>query len=255
MKGLLARLGFAKSSTPDVNAPSLDALQPDSPFIAIGDIHGCLPQLETLLAKIETEHPGVDIICVGDFVDRGEQSAQVLRLLMERQQAQPETFFCLMGNHEEMMLSYLDKPDRSGDRWLRFGGLQTLASFRVQAPMGPQGSHAETSQKLREAMGDALEAWIRELPVQFQRGTVGVVHAGADPATPLDKQSRKTLLWGHPAFAAVPRADDMWVLHGHTIVDRPTAEAGRIAVDTGAYATGRLTAALVEPGQVRFLSA
>jgi serine/threonine protein phosphatase 1 len=95
---------------------------------------------------------------------------------------------------------------------------------------------------------------MRLLPLMHETGNVTVVHAGADPAKPLDQQAHRTLTWGHPDFRTTPRRDGQWVLHGHTIVDAPSADQGRIAVDTGAYATGRLTVARVIPGEVSFES-
>ena len=82
-----------------------------------------------------------------------------------------------------------------------------------------------------------------------------VLHAAADPLCPLDQQSDSVLLWGHPEFFKIPREDGQWIVHGHTIVDAPTADKGRISVDTGAYATGRLTAASIADGSVDFVTA
>ena len=89
---------------------------------------------------------------------------------------------------------------------------------------------------------------------KYSSGNVHVVHAGADPARPLDRQSAHTLIWGHPDFLRRPRRDGQWVVYGHTIVDVVAAENGRIGVDTGAYATGRLSAALITRDGVESLS-
>ena len=104
------------------------------------------------------------------------------------------------------------------------------------------------------AMGADMIAWLRDLPSMWKSGNVTVVHAGADPATPIARQGVKTLVWGHKNFDTKPRQDGVWVLHGHTIVDVATAQDGRIAVDTGAYATGRLTAAYITDGDAAFLT-
>lgn len=218
---------------------------PDGPFRAIGDVHGCADLLDRALARPFRGQT----ICVGDYVDRGEHSAGVLRLL----QARPDVI-CLSGNHEAMMLEFLDTPAEAGPRWLRNGGLQTLGSFGVAGVT--ERSDATTLRAARDTLADAMGAdlitWLRHLPTRWQSGNVAVVHAGADPRIPLQEQAVSHLHWGHPEFARTPRADGIWVVHGHTIVDTPTATAGRIAIDTGAYATGCLTMARVSADGISF---
>ncbi|WP_338549482.1 metallophosphoesterase [Roseovarius phycicola] len=233
-----------------LNKPDIERAPPapDTPFVAIGDIHGRADLLTRLLPRL----PDLPIICVGDYVDRGDHSADVLRLLLDR----PE-IICLSGNHEDMLLRFIDTPEREGGRWLLHGGMQTVASFGLGG-ISPS-ARGEELVKLRdalvEAMGQEMLTWLRDLPTLWQSGNVAVLHAGADPSKPLNTQKPQTLQWGHAGFLKTPRTDGMWVVHGHTVVEAPNAEDGRIAIDTGAYATGRLTAAIVEPGQVRFETA
>ncbi|WP_323764789.1 metallophosphoesterase family protein [Marinovum sp.] len=221
---------------------------PESGFYAVGDIHGRLDLLDRVLADLPDDLP---VVCVGDYIDRGEDGAGVLRRL----QARPD-IIALRGNHEDMLLGFLDAPQEKGARWIRNGGLQTLASFGVtgitQTTNGIDLKIAADA--LRRAMGPALIDWMRMLPLMHQSGNVTVVHAGADPALPLDQQDHRTLTWGHRDFLTTPRRDGHWVVHGHTIVDQASATEGRIAIDTGAYATGRLTVARVTPGDVSFES-
>lgn len=228
-----------------VAARDFPALAPADTFIAVGDIHGRADLLERFLES----GPLYPVICVGDYVDRGDHSADVLRLL----HARPD-ITCLSGNHEEMMLRFLDKPEETGQRWLRYGGLQTLASFGIAGLTESSGADILRSARdqLGNAMGPDLVAWMRALPSRWQSGNVAVVHAGADPARSIADQEIKTLHWGHPDFHGIGRGDGLWVIHGHTIVETPGATAGRIAIDTGAYATGRLTAVLIEPGKATF---
>lgn len=246
---LLNRLFGAKG--PQFNA----RIMPDAPFFAIGDIHGCAGKMHRLLAHIAAKDSDAPTVFVGDYVDRGEQSADVVRHIMEMDAA--ENVICLIGNHEEMLLNVLDDPQKHGARWLRYGGLQTLASFGVSgvATGATGGALDQAATQLRAAMGDVMIDWLRGLPTYWQSGNVAVVHAGADPTLPMVQQSAKTLRWGHPDFEDVVRTDGTWVIHGHTIVERPQTAAGRIAIDTGAYATGRLTAANVTDGDVTFLGA
>lgn len=222
---------------------------PDAPMAVIGDVHGRADLLEKLLGQIGTDRA---LFCVGDYVDRGDRSADVLALLQER----PD-ITCLRGNHEEMLLAFLEDPDSTGPRWLRYGGLQTLASFGIRG-LSDTSRGADLIQardRLRVAMGDAMIAWLGDMPLWHLSGNVAVTHAGADPHCPIDEQSAGRLLWGHPDFFKSARRDGVWVVHGHTIVDAASARSGRISVDTGAYATGRLTAALIGPDGVEFISA
>ncbi len=222
---------------------------PDRPLCAIGDVHGCIFQLEKLLSDVPQDHR---IILVGDYVDRGEHSAEVLRLISAR----PD-LTCLMGNHEEMLLQFLQDPKGQGPRWLRNGGLQTLASFGVRGARSEMSGDELTDcrDRLQQAMGDALCQWVSELKTWDKSGNVLVVHAGADPDTPPEAQSDKTLVWGHPSFHSTVRRDGVWVVHGHTIVGTASARHGRISIDTGAFATGVLSAVCLDGTEPRFLTA
>jgi len=246
--GILRSL-FGRRQQPDVASFSA-ALQPDAPFVAIGDVHGCSQQLSALFQLIDAKYPDVPIVCVGDYVDRGEESAQVLRSLMVQMQNRAERLHCLLGNHEKMLLSFLDDPEKHGGRWLRYGGLQTLASFGVGHAR--QTAMVQTRDALADAMGTEMIAWLHGRPLTWVSGNVAVVHAAAEPAVPITHQAEHALLWGHPDFETIPRSDGIWVVHGHTIVDQPQVVSGRISIDTGAYATGRLTAAHISTKGVTF---
>ncbi|NVK20595.1 MAG: serine/threonine protein phosphatase [Methylocystaceae bacterium] len=240
-------------------APAFDApLRPSVPFFAVGDVHGCDPLLEKLLSRLEgVAHPEARLVMVGDYVDRGDFSADVLRRLHRLQtEAEPGLMICLRGNHDQMLIDFLDDPKQTGSRWFRHGGLQTLASYGLAGvpQTAAEAQWIEVRDRLREAMGPEIEAWLRALPLSWQSGNVLVTHAGADPARPPGDQSEHDLLWGHPDFETVPRRDGIWVLHGHTITESTRPRDGRIPVDTGAYATGRLTAVLVETGKVESFS-
>jgi serine/threonine protein phosphatase 1 len=250
---------FGRSTRPEQRADSEFApLRPGQPVYVIGDIHGRADLLDQLLAVIARDcgDRAATIICVGDYIDRGDQSAAVLARLYALQRAEPTGFHCLMGNHEKMMLDFLDRPEERGARWLRNGGLQTLASFGIGAVTDASGP--ERIVEIRHALARVLPAhlalWVRNLPLSWQSGNLGVVHAGADPALPFDVQEVQTLIWGHKDFLTTPRTDSLWIVHGHTVTDKPTSFRGRIAVDTGAYYSGHLTAAAIDAaGVVRFL--
>ena len=255
---LLSRI-FSSRKKPDTGV--FDAiLQPEKPFYAIGDIHGCDGLLIRLLDKIKKDDKtrNTDIVFVGDYVDRGEESAAVLRRLFAMSEDSTSTSVtCLMGNHEDMMLKFIDNPIERGPRWLQYGGLQTLASFGVRGITTTTTGIAleEARDKLAFDMGEPLIAWLRDLPTFWQSGNIAVVHAGADPEVAINAQQSRVLKWGHKAFAHQLRTDGIWVVHGHTIVDQANATDGRIAIDTGAYATGQLTAAQISDQEVQFLKA
>jgi serine/threonine protein phosphatase 1 len=248
MRQILDRLapGRRRAEDPVFDAP----LAPAEPLAVIGDVHGCDGLLARILTDLEAHAPQHRVVVVGDVIDRGEDSAGVLRRL----QARPGTL-CLRGNHEDMLLRFLREPERAGRGWLSNGGLQTLASFGVGGlGLGADGrALRDAAMRLRAAMGEELLAWMQVWPLSFRSGNVLVVHAGADPRREPDDQDEQVLLWGHPRFESELRTDGVWVVHGHVIRPAPEVEAGRIAVDTGAFATGHLTAALIAPGQGEFV--
>lgn len=225
-----------------------DRPAPLVPLAAIGDIHGRADLLEKLLARLE---PDLQVICVGDYIDRGDRSADVLRILHSS-----SDIICLKGNHEEMLLNFIEQPETYGRRWFRNGGLQTMASFGIAGltETSPNDRLRIARDVLVKAMGDPLIDWLYGLQSGWRAGNLAVVHAGADPALPLDAQPGHVLRWGHPDFMTSPRRDGIWIIHGHTIVSAPVMDQGRVAIDTGAYASGRLTAAVVADGDIRFES-
>lgn len=255
--GLISRLAGRQPAT----KPSFDApISPNRVVYAVGDVHGRLDLLDRLLDRIEADREAVGatdapLVFVGDYVDRGEASREVLERLRTLS-AGASDVRCLLGNHEAMMLEFVDGAPERRARWLRAGGLQTLASFGV-------GGVTETAEpeamemaanRLAEAAGPELLAWIRDLPTREEFGNVHIVHAGADPDLPMAAQSERTLIWGHPRFAETPRSDGQWVVHGHTVTDVAEASGGRVAIDTGAWFSGRLTAVRLRQNEAVFLT-
>lgn len=228
-------------------------MQSSRTLTIIGDIHGMLRPFEALLARLDAEHSDARIICVGDLIDRGNDSAAVLRLAFGRK----DRMTVLLGNHEEMLLRYLADPATEAGRWLRNGGLQTLASFGIAPPANTAGTteHLTVRDRLRSAIGPEIETWLKGLPRYCTDGNIVVTHAGADPWLPISQQPDQALTWGHPDFGRRRRTDGLWVAHGHVIMTDPVAAGGVISVDTGAYAGGPLTAAVVSGNECRFLAA
>lgn len=260
---ILSRL---RTGVQDLDAQDLDTPgplpRPAPPVCVIGDLHGRLDLLDIMLDGIaaHAEDPTHRIIFAGDMIDRGPHSADILCRLSAMTAAAPERIICLMGNHERMMLDFLDDPIQHGPRWLANGGTETLASFGL-SPWSRKDSGGATPQlrqladSLSTAMGDDLLRWLRALPLWWRDGNLAVTHAGADPAIAIEDQAEQSLLWGHPAFARRPRSDGIWIAHGHTVMPAPITEAGRIAVDTGAWRTHRLSAAWLDAGGLTFFEA
>lgn len=236
----------------DTSRSDFAPLRPAAPFWVVGDIHGRRDLLDRLLPKLISD----PVVFVGDMVDRGPDSRAVLERVFDLCDRRPEMFRALKGNHEQLLLDFLNDPEGVGPAWMRIGGLQTLASFGISLSTEVQSEAAYRSarDRLYAAMGGPMVAWLNGLPFIWSTGNVHVVHAGADPERPMTDQDPNVLTWGHRDFGRTARSDEQWVVHGHVIVRQATRTEGRIAIDTGAYATGILTAAHVSLGAVDYVT-
>lgn len=226
---------------------------------AIGDIHGCLDLLSTMhehiiedLALRPVARP--EIVYVGDYCDRGPDTAGVVaRLLAPSGNLPPATH--LKGNHEDIWLAFLDDPEVMVN-WYRLGGLDTLSSYGVatdQIDRGPALAIARDA--LLAAMPPAHLRWLRTLPIDYRNGPYFFCHAGVRPGVPLDQQTERDLLWIRYEFLGSDADHGARIVHGHTPSAVPEVLPNRINVDTGAYARGVLTCAVLERDTVRFLEA
>jgi serine/threonine protein phosphatase 1 len=226
--------------------------QPDPPLCLIGDLHGRADLLDMLLARIASEprHAEARLVFVGDLIDRGPDSAAVLHRIRGLCAQDPARVICLMGNHERMMLDFLEAPAGRAKRWLAAGGTETLLSFglspRVPDGMSPTLHFASLAQALRAALQPDLLSWLSNLPLYWQEAGLAVVHADALPYRPITAQPEAALLWGQVPTTQ-PRSDGLWLAHGHVIVPQVQITPGRIALDTGAWRTGRLSALWLGP--------
>lgn len=235
--------------------PATASLAPRRPLYVVGDIHGRLDLLDDMIGRILSEAPAeMDLVFVGDYVDRGPDSAGVIRALRCLTDNPHMNVTCLRGNHETMLLRFLDAP-HSGAHWLRHGGRETLKSYGLKDPGHDPDPHSLLD--LRHAFATAMprgeEAFLRGLPISFQSGNVFVSHAGADPTRSLSAQPTEALLWGSSTMMKQPRDDGAWVVHGHYVEDHAAAHDTRIGVDTGAFYTGRLSTARITPGTLGVL--
>ncbi len=234
---------------------------PKQPIFVIGDLHGRSDLLEQILEQLDAEVGALKLknpklVFVGNLIDRGPSSARVLNRMQELTREFPANVTCLLGSHEQMCLDFLSAPKARWARWSKEGAAATFESFGVELPStGLDGDVAEDAAvTLKTAMGEELIEWIRSCPSILSSGTLHVVHAAADPRRAIEDQSTRVLTWGHPEFLSVSRSDGQWVAHGHTRFARPHLKDGRISVDTGAWETGILSAAMILPnGQIGFV--
>ena len=232
-------------------------MKPDDPFYAIGDIHGSTSLLTKILEKIAcARQVNGPVVFIGDYVDRGEDSAGTLARLytLSLDRTRPVVF--LRGNHEQMLLDFLDAPEMTGEFWLNSGGWHSLASYGLLAKRSEIKSYEfiQLRDKLRLKLGENIEEWLRSLPVSWQSGNIFLSHAGADPTCGLDAQTNDRLLWGPGSTPPAARNDGIWTVQGHVIVESPKVVEGQVFIDTGAYATRKLTAARFDSEGVTFLS-
>ncbi|MEP5762830.1 MAG: metallophosphoesterase family protein [Litoreibacter sp.] len=238
--------------------PSPSGPLPDQPLFIVGDLHGRLDLFEKMLERVDGAIGIVKLrnpllVFVGDIVDRGPDSAGVVRRMMELTAEFPQNVVCIRGNHEQMLLDFLDAPAVRYSRWMRNGGVETCKSFGLSV-QGENEDPQVVGDALREAMGPEMIDWLRQRPTSHTCGNVACVHAAADPARSIDSQSDRVLIWGHPEFLTSIRKDGQWVAHGHTVFDVPMITDNRISVDTGAYMSGILSCAVLLPnGEADFL--
>ncbi|MBL0372758.1 serine/threonine protein phosphatase [Rhizobium sp. KVB221] len=213
---------------------------------AIGDVHGCLDLLVAVEERIRwhsanRKTPAL-IVMLGDYVDRGSQSRGVIQHLT-RTPEPPFQRLCLCGNHDDAFLSFILNDDFD-PAWLGFGGLTTLQSYGVDAEglldRDPAGQ--TLMRAVREAVPKAHIDFLRTLPISISIGKYLFVHAGIVPGVRLSQQSDFDMLWIREPFLTRGPELDLMVIHGHTPDDDFQYGIGRIGIDTGAFATGKLKA-------------
>ena len=263
MRTMLRRL-FGKrdaAGNGDHSGRHLTAAKTPAAIYAIGDVHGCLDELLSLERQIVDDSRSIQgekiIVMLGDYVDRGPDSAGVIDHLLARP---PENFrrLCLMGNHEVMLREFLRRPHPHSN-WLDTGGRETLQSYGISSH-GLQA--ARTSQ-----LAMLIKAHVPDDHIEFLDGLAWTlqtpgwlfVHAGIRPGIPLHAQNPDDLFWIRDEFYNIVDQEErdqreFRVVHGHTPARDPVISPARICIDTGAYATGCLTALKITPdGRVETL--
>jgi serine/threonine protein phosphatase 1 len=233
-----------ESDSPEPHVPEGISL------IAFGDVHGCLDKLESLLKRIaervaefpERRHI---MVSVGDLVDRGPDSAQVVERLI---QGIPgcETVV-LRGNHEAMMLEFI-RGGEDGENWLYNGGVHTLRSYGIDLvkSLAEDATLDSLRRKFCEVLPQKHLAFLLASPLLYECGGYAFVHAGVRPGRPLEKQDDEDLLWIRDEFLQWEGDFGKKIVHGHTPVEVATFNTNRINLDTGACFGGPLTAVLFE---------
>lgn len=227
---------------------------------AVGDIHGredLLLRLNDMIVADSLENPAERnvLIYLGDYIDRGESSRQVIDFLMG-QQIEGFEIVHLTGNHEEMMMIFLDDPS-IGLNWVANGGGETLMSYGVGHPGHRALVETETAETLQAELREAVPAdhweFLKSLATQHVEGEYMFVHAGIMPGTALDEQNRKDLLWIRDEFLGSDADFGKCIVHGHTIAREVAFKSNRIGIDTGAFFTGVLTCLVLEGQTQRLL--
>lgn len=227
----------------------------DTRLYAIGDIHGradLLRRLQDLIsADIQAKRPKRAVtVYVGDYIDRGDDSREVIDLLLAGPVRGAEAVH-LLGNHEAFMLQFLEDPS-VGESWLKNGGDSTVYSYGVGAP------HVSDRARRHQIMRDDLWAKLPKAHLDFFRslkryhveGDYAFVHAGIRPGVPLDEQVDEDILWIRGEFLGDRSDHGKCIVHGHTITDDIDVRQNRIGIDTGAYYSGTLSC-LVLDGESR----
>lgn len=241
----------------DVAAPTMaEGLR----VYAVGDIHGELALLDRLLGLIAQDaarRPDrrAVLVFLGDYIDRGPDSRGVLDRLIGGTPPGMEARF-LAGNHEAALLDFIADPVANA-RWLGFGGAEALASYGVRASVGvrERARLKALRDQLLDRLPDAHRRFLAGLEDWASYGDYAFVHAGVMPGRALKRQRRDDLLWLREPFLSSPLRHEKIIVHGHTIVETPEIHPNRIAVDTGAYATGVLSAVVLDGPERLFLQA
>ena len=234
-------------------------LPPGQRVYAVGDIHGRLDLLRVMIERIIADAGSAEgslrcrVVFLGDYIDRGAHSRAVIDTLMANPLPGFDTSF-LRGNHESTMVQFLSDLN-AGPGWLTYGGVNTLLSYGIRPPVdvAPRNRLAVVQQQIRRCLPPAHLAFLRGLLPYVELGSYLFVHAGIRPGVDLARQSEEDLLWIRDEFLRSTDDHGRIVVHGHTIAMSGESLPNRIGVDTGAYATGRLTAVVLEGESRRFI--
>ena len=223
---------------------------------AIGDIHGRADLLADLLNRIEAhmaanpDHRPIAVF-LGDYIDRGPASRKVIERLVAYDCAYQRVF--LKGNHETYLADFIKNPPFL-QNWQRLGGLETLMSYGITPTINANpAAQARLAADFGRALPDSHRQFLNHLQISFACGDFFFVHAGVRPGIPLEKQRDEDLLTIRQEFLLCEDYFGKVIVHGHTPALHPDIRQNRINIDTGAYATGRLTCLILEADTIDFI--
>lgn len=233
---------------PKFAAPSNPSVPDGVVAWAVGDVHGRLDLLKTLVDAIisDARTTSADrrvVIFLGDYVDRGPESRGVLQYLAGLPRDQGIEWRFLKGNHEEAMLDFLEDPS-AGARWCEYGGDATLASYGLRLPDMRHmiEAWAHIAADLDHKLTSRERTFLEDLELSVSLGDYFFAHAGARPGESLEGQTTRDLMWIRNSFLESDVVFEKVVVHGHTPTPDVYADHRRIGVDTKAYESGVLSA-------------
>ena len=224
---------------------------------AVADVHGRLDlllEMERMMDADRAARGGRPVICyLGDYIDRGPSSAEVIEHLRTLPEDGAARVF-LKGNHEDMLLHFLEDPATHGPRWFKWGARELFQSYGVEPPAEVEAADwAAARDALRQAIPPEHLAFLDALRLGFVWRDWLFVHAGLHPDNPVDAQAERDLMWIREPFLSCGQDFGLRIVHGHTVVEEVHVADNRIGLDTGAYRSGRLTAIAVDTSGWRLL--
>lgn len=225
---------------------------------AVGDIHGRLDLLDLLIGRIEADMAArpparTFIVFLGDLVDRGPESAGVVERLRTYRPPGDSRLIMLGGNHEEVLLRILAGERGILPSWLKFGGAECARSYGIDPEALACIEEGGAIDIVRAKVPRAHREFLESFGDTFRFGDYLFVHAGIRPGIDIEEQNVSDLRWIREPFLTDAKEHGFVVVHGHTIVQRVEERGNRIAIDTGAYHSGVLTALAIEGGERWFL--
>lgn len=255
-------LRWTAFAPPAGQAAPAGATSPGTVVYAIGDLHGCWELLDAIHMGIACDArfrraERRKVVYLGDYVSRGPDSRRVVERVIDWR---PPGFdiVTLKGNHEDLLLRFLDGDLGCGAQWLDHGGVEGLAHYQVflEDPAArDDDALADARHRLLATLPAAHRAFLRGLATSHRDGDYLFAHAGVLPGMPLDAQSASNLMWIRGRFLESGSDHGAIVVHGHSISAEPEVRRNRIGIDTGAYGSGVLTCVVLDGAERAFLQA